>query len=90
MSLLKQESGLIFLAISKLIWDILLMKRIKCEAQETYRNKKTNMVYATKADADHDVNNPNTDTKQEDIACDVKIIVPEEALSLVGKTKDEN
>ena len=48
------------------------------------------MVYATKKDADHDVNNPNTDTKQEDIVCDVNIIVPPEALSLVSKTKDEN
>ena len=66
------------------------MKTIQCESQETYRNKKTNMVYATKKDADHDVNNPNTDTKQEDIVCDVNIIVPPEALSLVSKTKDEN
>jgi hypothetical protein len=72
------------------IWDIICMKTIKCDSQETYRNKKTNMLYATKEDAQHDVNNPNTDTKQEDIVCDVKIIVPQEALSLVGKTKDEN
>ena len=48
------------------------------------------MIYATKKDAHHDVDNPNTDTKQEDIVCDVNIIVPKEALSLVSKTKDEN
>lgn len=66
------------------------MKTIQCESQETYRNKKTNMIYKTKEDAQHDVDNPNTDTKQEDIACDVNIIVPPEVLSLVSKTKDEN
>ena len=66
------------------------MKKIQCTSQEIYRNKKTNLRYATKEDAQHDVDNPNTDTKQEDIACDVNIIVPKEALSLVSKTKDEN
>ena len=66
------------------------MKKIQCTSQEIYRNKKTNLKYATKQDAQHDVDNPNTDTKQEDIVCDVNIIVPPEALSLISKTKDEN
>ena len=66
------------------------MKTIKCESQETYRNIKTNVKYASKEDAEHDVNNPNTDTKKEDIAVDVNIIVPKEVFSLVSKTKDEN
>ena len=66
------------------------MKTIKCESQETYRNIKTNVKYASKEDAEHDVNNPNTDTKKEDIAVDVNIIVQKEALYLVSKTKDEN
>ena len=66
------------------------MKTIQCTSQEIYRNKKTNLKYATKQDAQHDVDNPNTDTKQEDIVCDVNIIVPPEALSLISKTKDEN
>ena len=66
------------------------MKKIQCTSQEIYRNKKTNLKYATKDDAQHDVDNPNTDTKQEDIVCDVNIIVPPEALSLISKTKDEN
>ena len=66
------------------------MKTIQCTSQEIYRNKKTNVRYATKEDAQHDVDNPNTDTKQEDIACDVNIIVPKEALSMISKTKDEN
>ena len=63
------------------------MKKIKCEAKEIYRNKKTNIIYATKEDAEHDVSNPNTDTKQEDIVTDVKVIVPPEALSLISDTK---
>mgnify|MGYP003153644538 FL=1 len=66
------------------------MKTIKCDSQETYRNIKTNVRYASKEDADHDVDNPNTNTKREDIAVDVNIIVPKEALSLISKTKDEN
>jgi len=63
------------------------MKKIQCTTEEVYRNKKSNLVYATKEDAEHDVNNPNTDTKQEDIVTDIKVIVPPEALSLVSGTK---
>ena len=48
---------------------------------------KTNVKYRSKEDAQHDVDNPDTDTKQEDIACDVNIIVPPEALKLISKTK---
>ena len=47
------------------------MKTIHCKSEEIYRNKKTNVRYASKEDAQHDVNNPNTDTKQEDIVNDV-------------------
>ena len=63
------------------------MKTIKCESKETYRNKKTNMIYASKEDSEHDVNNSNTDTKQEDIVVDVNIMLPPEALSLISGTK---
>lgn len=63
------------------------MKKIQCETKEVYRNKKNNMIYATKKDADHDINNPNTDTKEEDVVTDVTVIVPPEALSLVSDTK---
>jgi len=63
------------------------MKKIQCTTEEVYRNKKSNFVYATKEDAEHDVNNPNTDTKQEDIVTDIKVIVPPEALSLESNTK---
>ena len=37
------------------------MKTIQCTSQEIYRNKKTNVRYATKKDAQHDVDNPNTE-----------------------------
>tara|TARA_B100001093_G_C26083210_1_gene699616 strand:+ start:255 stop:449 length:195 start_codon:yes stop_codon:yes gene_type:complete len=63
------------------------MKKIQCTTEEIHRNKKTNFKYASKEDATHDVNNPNTDTKQEDIVTDVNVIVPPEALSLVSGTK---
>jgi hypothetical protein len=63
------------------------MKKIQCTTEEIYRNKKSNVIYASKEDAEHDVNNPNTDTKQEDIVTDVKVIVPPEALSLISDTK---
>ena len=66
------------------------MKTIQCTAKETYRNNKTNVKYTSKKDAQQDVDNPETDTKQEDIACDVNIIVPPEALTLISKTKNEN
>ena len=63
------------------------MKKIQCETKEVYRNKKSNTVYASKKDADHDINNPNTDTKQEDVVTDITVIVPPEALTLVSGTK---
>tara|TARA_R110002020_G_scaffold254822_2_gene468595 strand:- start:111 stop:305 length:195 start_codon:yes stop_codon:yes gene_type:complete len=64
------------------------MKTIHCKTEEIYRNKKTNVRYATKEDAEHDINNPNTDTKKEDVVTDVNVIVPPEALSLVSGTKE--
>ena len=64
------------------------MKTIHCKTEEIYRNKKTNVRYATKEDAEHDINNPNTDTKKEDVVTDVNVIVPSEALSLVSGTKE--
>ena len=64
------------------------MKTIHCKTEEIYRNKKTDVRYATKEDAEHDINNPNTDTKKEDVVTDVNVIVPPEALSLVSGTKE--
>ena len=64
------------------------MKTIHCKTEEIYRNKKTNVRYATKEDAEHDINNPSTNTKKEDVVTDVNVIVPPEALSLVSGTKE--
>ena len=63
------------------------MKKIQCETREVYRNKKNNMIYASKEDAEKDINNPDTDTKREDVVNDVTVIVPPEALSLVSNTQ---
>ncbi len=65
------------------------MKRIHCTSDEIYKNKKTNKQYASKEEAEADVKNPYSQTKQEDITCDVVITVPPEALSLLSKSKDE-
>jgi hypothetical protein len=58
---------------------------IKCPTKVTYRNKITGEVYESVAEANADVANPNTPTKQEHIAQDVAITVAN--LSLFGKTK---
>ena len=58
---------------------------IKCPTKITYRNIKTNEIYNSQAEANADVANPNTPTKQEDIAQDVAVTVAH--LSLFGKTK---
>lgn len=63
------------------------MKVIHCDSETSYRNKKTNVVYASKEEAQKDVDDPNTDTIQEDIAEDTKIIVPPEALAMMSETK---
>ena len=52
---------------------------------ETIKNKRTEKVYATKADFDADVANPNTDTTVDDFRQDVGIEVA--SLQVFGKTK---
>ena len=58
---------------------------IKCPTKVTYRNKITGEIYESAAEANADVANPNTPTKQEHIAQDLAITVAN--LSLFGKTK---
>jgi len=58
---------------------------IKCPTKITYRNKVTGEIYESAAEANADVANPNTPTKQEHIAQDIAITVAN--LSLFGKTK---
>ena len=52
---------------------------------ETIKNKRTEKVYATKADFDADVANPNTDTTVDYFRQDVGIEVA--SLQVFGKTK---
>jgi hypothetical protein len=52
---------------------------------ETIKNKRTEKVYATKADFDADVADPNTDTTVDDFRQDVGIEVA--SLQVFGKTK---
>ena len=47
------------------------------ECEVTLKNLKTGKEYMSDAEADSDVNNPETDTKREDIRRDVKITVEE-------------
>lgn len=58
---------------------------IKCPTKITYRNLVNGEIYNSAAEANADVANPNTPTKQEHIAQDVSITVAH--LSLFGKTK---
>lgn len=58
---------------------------IHCPTKITIKNKVTGEIYASEAEANADVANPNTATKAEDISKDVAITVAH--LSLFGKTK---
>ena len=58
---------------------------IKCPTKITYRNLISGEIYNSAAEANADVANPSTPTKQEDIAQDVAVTVAH--LSLFGKTK---
>ena len=59
--------------------------KIPAEAKEIIRNKRTNKVYADKAEFDADVSNPETDTTAEDFAQDLEIKVTR--VSMGVKTK---
>ena len=45
------------------------------ECEVTLKNLKSGKEYMSDAEADHDVNNPNTITKREDISRSVHLIV---------------
>ena len=55
------------------------------ECEVTLKNLKTGQEYMSDAEADNDVNNPDTDTKREDISRSVKLTV--ESLPLGGDSK---
>ena len=59
--------------------------KIPAEAKEIIKHKRTGQVYATKADFDADVADPNTDTSVDDLQINQKITVA--SMSIFGKTK---
>lgn len=60
--------------------------KIPAEAKEIIKHKRTGKIYASKAEFDSDVADPNTDTTQDDFRQDLEIKVTR-AGSLGAKTK---
>jgi hypothetical protein len=60
--------------------------KIPAEAKEIIKHKRTGKVYATKADFDADVADPNTDTSVDDFRQDLEIKVTK--VSMGAKTKE--
>jgi len=60
--------------------------KIPAEAKEIIKHKRTGKVYATKADFDSDVVDPNTDTTVDDFRQDLEIKVTR--VSMGAKTKE--
>lgn len=52
-----------------------VIKDVEIETEVTVKNIKTNVEYKSDKEAEDDVNDPNTDTKQEDISRSVNIKV---------------
>ena len=60
---------------------------VKCDAEITLKNKKTNQEYNSDKEAEDDINNPDTDTKKEHVTRSVKIKVA--AMPPLGAASDE-
>ena len=60
--------------------------KIPGEAKEIIKNKRTGKVYASKADFDSDVVDPNTDTTVDDFRQDLEIKVTK--VTMGAKTKE--
>ena len=60
--------------------------KIPAEAKEIIKNKRTGKVYASKAEFDADVADPNTDTTADDFRQDLEIKVTK--ITMGAKTKD--
>ena len=59
---------------------------IDCESKTKITNKKSGLEYASEEQAQEDIKDPSTSTKEEDIQRDVTIIVPK--LDLFGETNE--
>jgi hypothetical protein len=62
------------------------LPKIPAVATEIIKHKRTGKVYASKADFDSDVADPNTDTTVDDFRQDLEIKVTR--VSMGAKTKD--
>ena len=60
--------------------------KIPAKAKEIIKHKRTGKVYASKAEFDADVANPNTDTTQDDFRQDLEIKVTK--VTMGAKTKN--
>jgi hypothetical protein len=60
--------------------------KIPAEAKEIIKHKRSGKIYATKADFDADVADPNTDTSVDDFRQDLEIKVTK--VSMGAKTKE--
>ena len=60
--------------------------KIPAEAREIIKNKRTGKIYASKADFDNDVADPNTDTTVDDFRQDLEIKVTK--VTMGAKTKE--
>jgi|TARA_R100001460_G_scaffold64319_1_gene104573 hypothetical protein len=65
-----------------------VIKDVEIETEITVKNLKTNVEYKSDKEAEDDVNNPDTDTKQEDISRSVNIKVAK-LPDVVSKSEDE-
>jgi hypothetical protein len=61
------------------------LKKIPAEAKEIIKHKRTGKVYASKADFDADVANPNTDTTNDDFRQDLEIKVTKVSMESLTK-----
>jgi hypothetical protein len=59
---------------------------IDCKSKVKITNKKSGLEYDSEEQAQEDIKDPNTSTKEEDIQRDVTIIVPK--LDLFGETNE--
>jgi len=64
--------------------------KINCTTIVTIRNSKTGKVYKDETEKDSDINDPNTETKAEDVVQDLTVQVSPKGLNLLQKAMDDN
>jgi|TARA_R100000654_G_scaffold60094_2_gene86872 hypothetical protein len=64
--------------------------KINCTTIVTIRNSKSGQIYKDEAERDADINNPNTETKAEDVVQDLTVQVSPKGLNILQKVMDDN